>query len=45
MSAGPRGETARIAMWTGPRYAVGDGTRAAALRDCASLFGKPPQPL
>jgi N4-(beta-N-acetylglucosaminyl)-L-asparaginase len=40
----PRGETAGIGMWAGPRYAVCNGARAA-LRDCVSLFGKPPQPL
>ncbi len=40
----PRGETAGVSIWGGARYAVHDGARAV-LRDCASLFPGPPQPL
>ncbi|HYS78770.1 MAG TPA: isoaspartyl peptidase/L-asparaginase [Candidatus Dormibacteraeota bacterium] len=39
-----RGETAGVSIWGGARYAVHDGARAV-LKDCASLFGRPPQPL
>ncbi len=40
----PRGEAAGVSIWGGARYAVHDGVRAT-LRDCASLFPRPPRPL
>jgi len=39
-----RGATAGVSIWAGARYAVHDGARSV-LKDCASLFGRPPRPL
>ena len=35
---------AGVSIWGGAKYAVHDGTRGV-LKDCASLFPKPPTPL
>ncbi len=39
-----RGAAAGVSIWGGAMYAVHDGTRGA-LKECASLFPKPPKPL
>lgn len=40
----PGGEAAGVSIWGGARYAIHDGAHAT-LRDCASLFPRPLQPL